>query len=167
MMSTSKIKGTTAFTLIESLVATLLVGIAVAALLISTVSYTRANGFGIELSTAEFLIEEIKERTAELAVIDPQTKDVTFGAEEGENWHTDYDDLDDYDNVTFSPPIDMAGNTLDEFQGFSQKITVQNVDPANLANTVSNHASSLVRVTVTITRENEQISSSSWIRARF
>jgi prepilin-type N-terminal cleavage/methylation domain-containing protein len=51
------------FTLIEALIAIVLVGVAIAALVVSNQSFTSANGAGLQLSTAEFLIEQIREQT--------------------------------------------------------------------------------------------------------
>ena len=62
-----------AFTLIEVLLAIVLVGIAIVSLVAANASYTKANGAGTDLSTAEFLVEQIKELTAPLAVTDPQS----------------------------------------------------------------------------------------------
>ena len=52
-----------AFTLIEVLIAIILVGLAIASLLGANLAFTRANGTGAQLSTAEFLIEQIREQT--------------------------------------------------------------------------------------------------------
>ena len=52
-----------AFTLIEVLIAIILVGLAIASLLGANIAFTRANGTGAQLSTAEFLIEQIREQT--------------------------------------------------------------------------------------------------------
>ena len=52
-----------AFTLIEVLIAIILVGLAIASLLGANLAFTRANGDGAQLSTAEFLIEQIREQT--------------------------------------------------------------------------------------------------------
>ena len=164
-MKTLYRKNRKGFTLIEALVATVLIGIAIASLIVSGVSNSQANGFGMELSTAEFLIDEIKELTAALPVVDPNTTTETFGAESGETGLSAYDDLDDFDGKTFSPPVDMAGNSLSDFSAFSQVVTVVNVSPSNFANTVADHGSSFVKVTVGIQLNNRAISSSSWIRA--
>ena len=45
------------FTLIEVLVAVVLIGLAIASLVAANSSFTRANGAGVNLSTAEFGIE--------------------------------------------------------------------------------------------------------------
>ena len=71
------------FSLVEVLIAILLVGLAIASLVTANSALTKANGAGADLSTAEFLIEQMRELTAMLAVIDPQT-----GKREthGHNW---------------------------------------------------------------------------------
>ena len=61
------------FSLIEVLFAIILVGIAIAAMVAANISFTKASAAGTDLSTAEFLIEQIKELTTLLLVIDPET----------------------------------------------------------------------------------------------
>jgi prepilin-type N-terminal cleavage/methylation domain-containing protein len=51
------------FSLIEVLIAILLVGLAIASLLVANGSFTKANAAATDLSTAEFLIEQIREQT--------------------------------------------------------------------------------------------------------
>ena len=64
-------KTNSGFTLLECLLATLLIGVAVAALVAANSSFTKVNGSAVELSTAEFLIEQIKELTDMLPGTDP------------------------------------------------------------------------------------------------
>ena len=124
------------------------------------------NGAGVDLSTGEFLIEEIRELTAPLPVIDPETGVDTFGAEGGESAVADFDDVDDFDTQSFSPPVDLNGTSLAAFSAFTQQITVENVSATNLDQVVGDHTSDFIRVTVTILKNGRQISSASWIRAR-
>jgi len=152
------------FTLAEVLVAMILIGIAIASLLAANISFTRANGAATNLSTAEFLLEQIRELTTMLPVIDPDGGS-TFGAEEGAL--ADYDDLDDFDGITFSPPIKTDRTLLTNFTGFTQQVTVENVSPANFQQVVADHASSFVRVTVTVSLNSKPICSSMWIRAQY
>jgi type II secretory pathway pseudopilin PulG len=154
----------TAFSLIEILIATILVGLAVTALLVASSSMTIANGAGTDLSTAEFLIEQIRELTALLPVIDPQTEMAVFGPEETGLAY--YDDLDDFDDASFSPPIDANRNVLNNFAAFSQIVLVENVNPSNFDQVVADHSTSFVRVTVTVVLNAKEISSTGWIRAR-
>jgi prepilin-type N-terminal cleavage/methylation domain-containing protein len=154
------------FTLIEVLIAVILVGIAIASLVGANSAFTQANGAGTDLSTAEFLLEQIKELTATLSVIDPETKTATFGPETGETLAT-YDDLDDFDNKTFSPPINASRNSLSNFTSFSQQVIVQNVNPSDFEEVVADHSTNFVRVTVKVSQNSVEICSASWLRARY
>ncbi len=137
----NKLIAAAGFTLIEAMIATLLVGIAIVSLMVSSQAFTKVNSAGINLSTAEFLIEEVRERTAPF----------------------EFDDLAAFAG-TYSPPEDVQGNQLTTFAGFSQQVTVQNVSPSDF--TVPQAGSDFARVTVTILRNSRTISSASWIRTR-
>jgi len=162
-MSAKKHKG--GFSLIEVLLAIILVGIAVAALVAANASFTKENSAGTELSTAEFLIEQIRELTIQLPVVDPETEYATFGPEAGEAALADYDDLDDFDGAAFSPPINADRTLLNDFAPYVQQITVQNVSAGDFEQVVADGLSSFVRVTVTITVNSNQIASADWVRA--
>jgi len=134
------------FTLIEALFAILLVGLAIASLMGANTAFTRSNGAGAELSTAEFLLEQVKELTATLP----------------------YDDLDDFAGASpFSPPISAGRASLDNFAAFTQQVTVQNVSASNFGLVVPDRSTAFVRVTVRVLHNSAEISSASWIRARY
>jgi prepilin-type N-terminal cleavage/methylation domain-containing protein len=135
------------FTLIEALIAMVLVGLAITALLVSNQSFTAANGAGLELSTAEFLIEQIRE----------QTVTMPFGTLVGTFNST---------VKTYSPPHDSQGNTLTAYSAYSQRITGQYVNASDLR-TVSGSGTPFYRITVEIRFKNELISSASWLRANY
>lgn len=151
------------FSLMEVLIAILLVGLAIASLLVANSSFTKANAAGTDLSTAEFLIEQVRELTILLPVIDPQTGTDLFGPEEPAL--ANYDDLDDFDGASFSPPISADREVLDDFAAFSQQVTVENVSESNFENVVPDHSSNFVRVTVKVFLNSKEISSASWLRA--
>lgn len=153
------------FSLVEILFATILIGIAITALLMSSSTLTTANGAGTDLTTAEFLIEQIRELTTLLPVIDPQTGTTTFGPEEASL--ASYDDLDDFDGANFCPPIDANRSVLNDFAAFRQRVTVENVNPANFNQVMSDHSTRFVRLTVKVFLNAREISSTSWIRARY
>ena len=159
------------FTLIEALFAILLVGLAIASLMGANTSFTRSNGAGAELSTAEFLLEQVKELTATLPVSDPQSPTWTFGLEEASLGA--YDDVDDFDDdgdgASFSPPISAGGAPLTDFAAFTQQVTVQKVSASNFGLVVPDNdpSTAFVRVTVKVLHNSAEISSASWIRARY
>ena len=162
-MRGTKYKG--GFSLIEVLVAILLVGLAIAALVVTSSSFTQANAAGTYLSTAEFLAEQIRELTILLPVVDPQTEDATFGPEADEPTLADYDDLDDFDGASFSPPINADRAALNECDAFTQQITVQNVSAGDFEQVIPDGTSNFVRVTVKVFLNSEQLLSTDWVRA--
>lgn len=153
------------FTLIEVMAAIFLMALAIVSLISASMISTNVNSKSTTLTTAEFLVEEVRELTALLGVVDPQSGTAAFGAEEGSL--AGYDDIDDLDGVTFSPPINAARATLTDFSQFTQQITVQNVSAADFQQVVSDHGSDFVKITVDVYYNNEPVSSSSWIRARY
>ncbi|MHC4076689.1 MAG: type II secretion system protein [Planctomycetota bacterium] len=155
-----------AFTIIEVLIALILVGIAIASLLAASNSFTKASGAGAELSTAEFLTEQIRELTTLLPVTDPNTGTATFGPEAGETLAT-YNDLDDFDSLSFSPPISTDRQSLTDFVGFSQQITVENVSSTDFGQVVADHGSPFVRITTKVFLNTREICAASWIRAKY
>jgi type II secretory pathway pseudopilin PulG len=129
------------FTLLEALFAAMLIGLVIAALVASSSAFTQANGAGVDLSTAEFLIEEIRERTA------PEP----------------FSDLADFAG-NFSPPLDVSGAAMAEFSAFTQQVVVQHVSDSDF--TTPQSGSDFIRVAVTITKNGQPVSSASWIRAK-
>jgi type II secretory pathway pseudopilin PulG len=132
------------FTLLEALFASMLIGLAVAALVSSSGAFTVYNAAGLDLSTAEFLIEEVRERTA------PEI----------------FTTLDGYDG-SYNPPSDADGTQMTEFAAYTQNVTVEYVNPANLAQVVTSGTTDFRRITVAITKNGQAITSASWIRAKY
>jgi len=155
----------TGFTLVEVMIAVIFVGIAISALMGANSSFSMVNGAGVQISTAEYLVEQIRELTSLLPVIDPQNDTAIFGAEEATL--APYDDLDDFDGKTFSPPIDATRTSLASFSSFSQQITVENVSPDDFTNVVADGLSTFYRVTVRIYQNNTEVTSATWIRALY
>ena len=153
------------FTLIEALMAVMLLGLAIAALVGANTAFTHANGVGAELSTSEFLLEQIRELTTTMPTIDPETEDTMFGPEEASL--ANYDDVDDFDGASFSPPIAGDRTVLSDFSAYRQTVKVENVSNSNFETVVGDHTSDFVRVTVDVFLGNKQVSSARWIRARY
>ena len=154
------------FTLIEVLFGIILVGISIACLVATNISSTRANHIAMNLSTAEFLTEQIRELTTLLPVIDPESGYATFGPESGEILSS-YDDIDDFDGLNISPPINADRVALNDFSAFTQQVTVENVNAVNFEQVVTDHDSYFVRVTVEILLNSEPLYSVNWIRTQY
>ena len=174
----SKIKNQTslrAFSLIEVMIATVLIGLSIAALVAANGSFSMANVAGADLSTGEFVAEQIRELTTMLPVIDPAVSAGTLvtvlGPETGETLAT-YDDVDDFNGKTYSPPIASDRAVLNDLASFSQHIVVQKLNSSDfdqtcLDNSTDESANRFVRVTVNVLQNGRQIISASWIRARY
>ncbi len=148
-------------TLVEVMVATVLIGISLSALVGANGYITHVNRAGCDLSVAASLLEHVKERMETLPVADPETSNAQFGPEEVA-W-TLYDDVDDFDGTSFNPPIDARGNTLNQWSEFTQQVVVQNVDVNDLATPVADLGSNFYRVTVTILHKQNPVTSGAWI----
>ena len=142
--------------------AVILIGISLAAILGANGYYTMSNEASLDFTTAETLMEHIRELTTTLPVTDPQSGTTTFGPEEGSV--ADYDDVDDFDGSVFSPPIDAGRSQISDLASYSQAITVENVSLNNLSNVVADGSTPFYRVTVQILHNGTEVMSARWIR---
>jgi len=155
-----------AFTLAEIMIAIIFLGLAIAALLGTNRVLTQSNAAAIELSTAEFLTEQLRELTILLPAYDPQEGIDSFGREEA--LLANYDDIDDFDDAPFSPPINADRQPINSLASYRQTVTVQKVSPFNFALDVADIDSSpFLKVTVKIYFNAKLVSSTSWIRTRY
>jgi len=157
------------FSLVEILISIILVGLSITALVFASNSFTMANGAGADLSTAEFLVEQIREMTTLLPVRDPDVDTWTTLGPNGESDVANYNDVDDFDgfnSATLGAPIDALGNPLSDLAAFSQGVTVDWVSQSNF-NQISTSATPFVRVTATVALNGREICSASWIRADY
>ncbi len=119
------------FTLLETALATVILGVGILALIDAQASFTRLNDTSSSSATGAYLANELRERMRDLPRHDPVTGLYTsivngqstlagWGRETGESTLADMDDLDDFDGVsfgtggTFPGPIDATGRVLAE-----------------------------------------------------
>ena len=133
------------FTLVEVLVAVVIIGIALVGLMAANGSFTTNNAYGLELSTSEFLIEQIKEMTTLLQ----------------------YDNLHSLDEVVYNPPKNADGEDLTDLGAFSQQIIVENVSASDFQTVVADDSTAFIRVTVRILFNSKLVNSASWLRASY
>lgn len=69
------------------------------------------------------LASNIQEAMAGLSFNDPAYSNTYFGPEAGETLAS-YNDVDDFDSLTISPPIDSARQTIPNLSQYSQVISV-------------------------------------------
>ncbi len=111
------------FTLIEAAITTVIIGVGCVSMLELLGAGTLANNAGAELTTAMNLAGNVRECMTGVAYTDP-VNPTHWGAEAGETTAT-YNDLDDFDGKTFSPPLDARRQSLgSNFDNWSQSVTV-------------------------------------------
>ena len=150
-----------AFTLIESALVTVIVGLGVVAMLELLANGTRANADSTELTTAVHLARNVRELTLGLAFYDPADP-THWGAESGETLTT-YDDVDDLDGKAFTPPIDARRQLLTAYAGWQQTVTVESADVNRLTLSVPKGSQPVNRVTVVISHHNRAVYRTSWL----
>jgi len=159
------------FSFVEILISIILVGLSITALVVASNSFTQANASGADISTAEFLVEQIRELTAMLPVADPDETTWTALGLNGEATVTVYDDVDDFDDfdsAALGAPIDAHRNPLNALAHFSQRVTVKKVSKTDFDEVkLDNFDTLFARVTVQVFLNGREVSSASWIRARY
>ena len=125
------------FTLIETALATIIVGVGVLSIVSAQQAFHQKNSWSTHASTATFLGNEIREMTMLLPRHDPVTGDELWGSEPNELSVEDFDDLDDFDGdgggLIFSAdlgngPINALRQIIPNMDGWAQIVTVSNID---------------------------------------
>jgi hypothetical protein len=98
------------------------------------------------------LAEQLMTEICQNAYKDP-AGGTTFGPESGETTNPAsrnlFDDVDDYNNWTESPPQNKDGTTIPNFTGWTRTVAVAFINPSTMA--VSGTDTGVKRVTVTVT----------------
>jgi prepilin-type N-terminal cleavage/methylation domain-containing protein len=148
------------FTLIETALATVIVGTGVLAIVAAQQAFFRQNEWSTHASTAQRLGNEIRELTLHMPRHDPVTGTTYWGPESTELDVADFDDLDDFDGeqgdgtvvsaALGNGPISALGDPIPDMTGWSQRVFVEHIDPFEVTRVVADGASDVVRVRVII-----------------
>ena len=111
------------FTLIEAALTTAITGIAFVAIMQLFGACTQQNRVGTNMTTAMLLAGHIQETMNGLSFNDPVLGTTYYGPEPGQTL-ANYDDLDDFDGLNFSPPIDSLRRPISGLSQFTQNVTV-------------------------------------------
>ena len=153
------------FSLVEILMAAILLAIGVAGLLSAMAAGTQTNQAGRDLATASFLAQEIREYTLRLPFADPDTDDSAAPGPNGSDPKTFVDDLNDMMAVTYSPPRDGQFKQIAGMTDWSQEVKITWRDPKQLTKEVDPGKSNVVYVQVTIKHHGVHILTTGWIVA--
>ncbi|MBL9119429.1 MAG: prepilin-type N-terminal cleavage/methylation domain-containing protein [Phycisphaerae bacterium] len=148
------------FTLIETALATVIVGVGVLAMISAQQAFHQKNQWSTQASIAMRLGNEIRELTLNMPRHDPVVGSENWGPEENEDALADFDDLDDFDGedgegTVFSDslgngPISSRREVIPNMDGWSQTVRVFNVEQFDTTTAVDDGASEFMKVEVTI-----------------
>lgn len=136
------------FTLIEAALATIIVGTGIMAAVQLFGVCAEQNLQGVHSTAAIMLANNVQEAMGLLSFSDPQLGRATYGSETGESLAT-YDDLDDFNNRTFSPPIDANRVSIPSMSQYSQLVTVRPIYPDQLSSNSNDGSPTIANTTYT------------------
>jgi prepilin-type N-terminal cleavage/methylation domain-containing protein len=149
------------YTFLELLLAVTITGIGICAVMAGLQNglwFAHTSG-SIEL--ARLFAESMRQFSEDLEFNDPDGGGV-FGPEE--SLLSDFDDINDLDGLVQSPPIHGDGSVMTAFPEWTQKVSVDSVDPSTLA-TVGKGGTKAVQVTVVVERDGEEMRVYRWLVA--
>jgi len=112
------------FTLIELIVTIVIIGIVVLALVMGFHESLKSLALQKDIRSAALLSEDLMNEIRSRQYADPQSP-TNFGPEEASR--RDYDDVDDYNDWSESPPKTIEGTNLPNFNGFTSRAIIVNL----------------------------------------
>lgn len=145
----------------ETALATVIVGVGTVGMFALVAASTQQTTDSANVTAGMNLARNVRELSMALAF---RENGGGFGAETGQsaNNPVTWDDVDDVNGAVLSPPIAATRTRLTEMTGWTQTVTVQNVDPNRLTLTVPNGTSAAARVTVVVSRNGERVCDMTW-----
>jgi len=146
-----------AFSLLEAVVSTLLVGLLLVAAMRTAGSSARASLANAHYAAAVLLAESLMSELLALPYADPDGSSV-FGPEGAENTgdRSAFDDVDDYQGWNASPPQESDGTPLAGYDGWRRTVSVVYLQPNNLAATSASDTG-VKRITVTVQHDGKTL----------
>lgn len=111
------------FSLLEVLLSSALVGSAMTAAVYASSTAARAVRIQDENKIAHALLSELASEILTMPFVDQNGKDA-LGPDSGEAKRADFDDVDDYDGLSESPPVFRDGIEIPHTRGWSRKAAV-------------------------------------------
>jgi|SaaInl7_200m_RNA_FD_contig_61_1137732_length_1792_multi_6_in_0_out_0_2 prepilin-type N-terminal cleavage/methylation domain-containing protein len=156
------------FSLVEVMVAVVIVGVGIAASMHGIATNTIVTAEGRNVLFTGGLADNVKQFCQTLSFADPQGGTV-YGPDAGETGIGDYDDVDDLDGATFSPPIGGDGSTLSSpsYAIWSQAVTVVGLDSGTYNVLVPPGDTPFKRITVEVFKGTRSLGTYEWILTRW
>jgi hypothetical protein len=134
--------------MLEATCATVIVGLSLIGSLNAVRSSITAQRKVAEVEKAAFLATALMSEIKELYYQNP-TKPINFGPESGETGRSTFNDVDDYNGWTESPPQNPDNSVLPDLNGWSRQVNVAWVSPTNMTLTSATETGAK-RITVTV-----------------
>lgn len=151
------------FTMVESLVCIIIVGVMLTAALravgASNATQAKISDRAIGGTLAQSLMDEILQQAFE----NPTSPG--FGPESGENKRALFNDVDDYNNWTETPPRNLDGTAMSNVTGWSRSVVVEWANLSNL-NQVATSDTGIKRITVTASKNGQIVATRVALRVR-
>jgi len=139
------------FTLIESIIASLIVGALIVSALHMFGSLARGRQVVVAGYTSDGVAGQLLSEIMQNRFEDPD-ETIVFGPEasEGSFPRANWDDVDDYHNWSATPPETKDGTAISPLAGWERTVTVENVNLGTLTSAGSTRTG-LKKITVTVT----------------
>ncbi|HET6879534.1 MAG TPA: hypothetical protein VFI31_05245, partial [Pirellulales bacterium] len=138
--------------MLEATGAALIVGLSLVASLRAVRSSITGQRGAAETEKAGFLATAMMSEIKELSYQNPTTP-VLFGPEAGETGRKTFNDVDDYNAWSESPPQNPDGSNLPDLNGWTRKVAVAWVSPTNVTQTSATESGAKL-ITVTVLHNN-------------
>jgi MSHA pilin protein MshD len=146
----------TGLTLVEILISIMVLGVAIAPLLGVFTSGTKQSGVSQKITTAynlgQDLMEEIIAKQFDEDPLNP-IRPRDLGPDSREHRYSisnPYDDVDDYDGYSESPPQEEDGTDMTDYTGFTRSVIVEYVTPTNFDVVSTNTSTQFKRIKITV-----------------
>ena len=136
------------FTLPEASLAVLIVGIGFVAVMELFSACTMENQKSAQITTSQMLAGNIQEMMVDLDFKDPFYATTNFGPEPGETTPI-FNDVDDFDGMEYTPPLDASRAPINELSKYTQVIHVMPVDPNRPGNNTNYDLPEIAKSTYT------------------
>jgi len=137
------------FTLLEAIIAMVLVGLVLVAAFHVLGGTTQSTYLSAQSSTGLLLAEGLMAEILPRAYAEPEVENPSIGPESGESSdRTAFDDVDDYDGWTATPPEAADGSPLAGYDAWTRSVTVEYAPLTNPLGTVGSDEG-IKRITVT------------------
>jgi len=134
--------GVSGFTLAEVMLAMVIIGVAIVALMMLFCAGTKVNDYGNDLSTSVFLAEQLRSMTDQ----------------------EDFNNLMNYDGNTYNG-VDASGSPVTGLNRFQQSLTVQPISPADMTVYIGPDPEAAI-LTAAVSCGETEVTRVSWLRIR-